>query len=387
MSPATNDAESQGIPVLSLIAAIMAISVVGIGFGHSLPLFSVLLEEYGASDFVIGSNTAFAAISALLCSPFYPRIISLIGLRFFMVISLLIMVVPYLLVHWAGERIWLWFPLRFIFSVGGAGVFAASEIWINGLVPDRIRGKILGVYATCLALGFALGPLIIAKTGYEGFLPFAVGAAVFASAAVPLLFVRAPQFEENEHGSIFDPIKRFPVVFGASAMFAGVESAMLIFLPILALELGYGIGIGAWAVTVYGFGLVAAQLPVGALADRYPAKVVMSVCAIFGAALALTVPVAQTHLYLLFPVLFVWGGAVGGLYTAGLVVVGNTFKGSALAAANTGFVFTYAVGAVLGPFIAGAARWGLGANGLMVVLALVLGAYAVAARRAASSAV
>lgn len=385
MSAATETNEGQPIPLMSLVAAIAAISVVGVGFGHSLPLFSVLLEKYGASDFVIGTNTAFAAISALLCAPFYPRIIAAVGLRLFMVFSLAIMVTPYLLVYWAGERIWLWYPLRFIFSVGGAGVFAASEIWINGLVPDRVRGKMLGIYATCLALGFALGPLIIARTGYEGFVPFAAGAAVFGAAAIPLLFVRAPQFEEDRHGNIFTPIRDYPVAFGAAAMFAGVESAMLIFLPILALELGYGVGVGATAVTVYGLGLVAAQLPVGFLADRFEARRVIAGCALLGAVLALSVPAAQASILLFFPVLFIWGGAVGGLYTAGLVVVGNTFKGSALAAANTGFVFAYAAGAVLGPFIAGAVRYGLGAKGLMVVIAAVLGGYALAARRASTS--
>ncbi len=376
---------SEKLPWLSLAASIAAISVAGAGFGHSLPLFSFLLESYGASDITIGLNTAFAAISALICAPYYPRVIAKIGLRTFILVCLVIMVVPYLLVFWAGDRIALWYPLRFIFSVGGAGLFAASEIWVNGIAPDHLRGKIIGVYATCLALGFALGPLLLNITGYEGFSPFLAGALVFSSAAIPLLFVRAPVVADEDSGSIFGMLFRDPVLFTASAMFAGVEGAMLIFLPVLALEIGHGVGVGAQSLTIYGLGILAAQLPIGQLTDHFAPRRVVAWCAILGAGLALFVPIVQADVVALYAVLFVWGGMVGGLYTAGLVVIGNTFKGTTLAAANTAFVFAYAGGAVLGPLFAGGIRQVFGPQGLAYGIALALGAYAWAAWRSAGT--
>lgn len=384
MRSASND-ENEAIPVLGLAAAIAAISVAGMGFGHSLPLFSVLLETYGASDVTIGLNTAFGAIAALLAAPFYPRVIALLGLKVFLVLCLTIMVVPYLLVYLAGERIIWWYPLRFVFSLGGAGLFAASEIWINGLAPDRIRGRIIGIYSTCLALGFAAGPLILSVTGYDGALPFVVGAAVFASAALPLVLVRAPAIARESTGNIFAAIGKAPVIFGSAAMFAGVESAMLIFLPVLALELGHGVTVGAQALTVYGIGLLVAQVPVGQLADRFAPRRVLTGCAVVGAGFALLVPAVETEVAGLFAVLFIWGGAVGGLYTAGLVVIGNTFKGPQLAAANTGFVFAYAAGAVIGPLVAGIARFAAGPDGLVGCVVLSLALYAWAARRGSAA--
>ncbi|GGY44798.1 MFS transporter [Parvularcula lutaonensis] len=378
---AVSDTGQERIPLVSLIAAIVAISVAGMGFGHSLPLFSFLLDSYGVSDEEIGLQTGVAAISALIGAPFYPRVIARIGLKPFLIICVLIMVIPYLAVFWAGERIWMWYPLRFIFSIGGAGLFAGSEIWINGLAPDRIRGKIIGIYATCLALGFAAGPFILATTGYDGFLPILVGATVFSSAVIPLFFASAPKFDGEHTSGIFAAMKTAPVIFGASAMFAGVESAVLIFLPVLALELNHGVAIGAQSVTVYGLGLLAAQLPVGQLADMFPARRVMTGCAAVGAALACLIPAVQEHVWALFAVLFVWGGAVGGIYTAGLVVIGNRYKGHELAAANTGFVFAYAAGAVIGPIAAGFVRGTLGPNGLLFAVGLSLALYAWAARR------
>ncbi|MEE4213398.1 MAG: MFS transporter, partial [Parvularcula sp.] len=154
-------ADEDRIPILGLAAAIAAITVSGAGFGHSIPLFSVLLERYGASDFVIGANTAFAAVAGVIGAPFYPSVITRIGLKPFMLASLAMMILPYLALFAVGDFVAAWFPLRFIISLGVGALFAGSEIWINGLAPDRIRGKVIGIYGTCLALGFALGPLLL----------------------------------------------------------------------------------------------------------------------------------------------------------------------------------------------------------------------------------
>ncbi|NNU15498.1 MFS transporter [Parvularcula sp. ZS-1/3] len=381
MSASRNQTDEAPIPWLSLTAAIAAISVAGMGFGHSLPLFSVLLETYGASDFEIGLNTAVAAIASLIGAPYYPRIIERIGLRPFLLIALAVMVTPYLLVYLAGDQIIWWYPLRFIFSVGGGALFAGSEIWINAATPDRIRGRVIGLYGTCLALGFALGPLVVDQTGYQGWLPFVVGAGVFSLAAIPLAIAKSPGMAEKSEGNIFKEMFKDRVLFGAAAMFAGVESAMLIFLPILAMEIGHGVSAGAHSLTIYGIGLLAAQTPVGKLCEMFSPGKVLTGCAALGAALAFAVPFVQGELFLLQAVLFLWGGAVGGIYTSGLVELGNRFKGAALSAANTGFVFTYALGAVVGPLAAGAVRGGIGPDGLLYGIALSLGLYAVAAAR------
>lgn len=382
MATTTNEPSADDkVPFWSLAAAISAIGVSGLGFGHSLPLFSVLLESYGASDFEIGLNTAFAAVAALLGSPFYPKLISKWGLRPFLIVALVTMISPYFLVYFAGDQIIWWYPLRFVFAIGGGALFAGAEIWINAIAPDRIRGRVLGIYATCLALGFALGPLIFERTGHEGVLPFLAGVATFAAAGLPILFIAAPRISAESQGNIFAPMLAAPVLFGSAAMFAGTESAMLIFLPILAMELGHGVSIGAFALTVYGVGLVVSQIPVGLLADKYPAGRVMAACASVGAAFACLIPFVQAEVLMLYAVLFIWGGAVGGIYTAGLVVLGNTYKGEALAAANTAFVFTYAAGAVIGPLAAGAARSLFGPDGMIFMIGGVLAFYAVAAVR------
>jgi len=54
-----------------------------------------------------------------------------------------------------------------------------------------------------------------------------------------------------------------------------------------------------------------------------------------------------------WPLLTVWGGSFGGLYTVGLAMVGRRFGPGDLAAANALFAFTYETGTLVGPVFVG----------------------------------
>jgi MFS family permease len=373
-------------PISSLFAAIAAISVAGAGFGHSLPLLSILLEGYGASDTQIGLVSAVTAFGVIVGAPTFPRVIAILGLKPFLIACLGLMTVSYVAIYFAGDRLVLWYPLRFLFGVAGAGLFAASEIWITALAPDRVRGRIIGIYSTCLAFGFALGPLLIDLLGTEGFLPFAAAAMIFLGAAAPIALATAPPPDPPEATrGFFALLPKAPATFSSSAVFAALEAAMLTFLPILAIERGWGPEVGARAITVYGFGILALQFPIGLLSDRIGH--VRSLILLSGAGLAGAVAftAADSAVLPLYVVLFLWGGAIAGLYTVGLTLLGERFPAGQRSAANTGFVFAYGVGAIIGPAVAGVLRDHAGADGVNIFLICFMAAYAtlaVARRRA-----
>ena len=57
---------------------------------------------------------------------------------------------------------------------------------------------------------------------------------------------------------------------------------------------------------------------------------------------------------LLWPLLVLLGGLMGGLYTLSLALIGERFRGADLTRANTAFVMTFQLGAIAGPPYAGA---------------------------------
>ena len=373
---------------LGVIAAIAAISVAGMGFGHSIPLFSVLLERAGASGTENGGAAAAGALAVIFATPFYPRVIRRTGLRPFLLLSVAVMVASYAAIYAVREVVWAWYPIRFLFSMGASGMFVGSEVWINGAATRETRGRLIGLYSTCLAGGFFLGPVLLEQTGYDGSWPFVVGGLVFASAALPILLATAPAAdpEEDRDVRVFPLLRTAPVTFGASTVFGAVESALLVFIPLMVLAAGFGEGASARSVAVYGLGLLAMQYLLGWAASRFGIMRMLTFCALSAAAMAALVPVSDDRLLTLFPVLFFLGGMVQGISTVGLVLLGDRFEGPKLAAASTGYATAWGLGAVLGPVVAGGVRDAAGFDAVFAGLVVVLGLYAaatVARRRAA----
>ncbi len=50
----------------------------------------------------------------------------------------------------------------------------------------------------------------------------------------------------------------------------------------------------------------------------------------------------------LWPVLFIAGGAISGIYTLGVILMGQDFRGQTLAYVSTGFAMAYAAGSIVG---------------------------------------
>jgi MFS family permease len=102
-------------------------------------------------------------------------------------------------------------------------------------------------------------------------------------------------------------------------------------------------------------GNVLLQLPIGMLADRRDGqhgRMLLILMAAASAAGFLLLPMVLGS-YAAWPLLTIWGGSFGGLYTVGLAMVGRRFGANDLTAANALFAFTYETGTLVGPIIIG----------------------------------
>jgi MFS family permease len=100
--------------------------------------------------------------------------------------------------------------------------------------------------------------------------------------------------------------------------------------------------------------------------DRRRLLIAAGLIATAAAALA---PFAFGSCLLRWPVMFVWGGAAVALYTIGLVLLGERFRGGELASANAAFIMMYNLGWLLGPPIAGYAMQLWRPHGFIAVIA------------------
>jgi MFS family permease len=341
----------------SLIAAISAISAVGIAMGLGLPLLSIILEKRGIASTLIGLNAAMAGVASMIAAPVTTMIAHRFGVARTMMLAIVVAAASAICFYYATD-FWMWFPLRFTFHGATTTMFILSEFWINEAAPPRRRGLVLGIYATVLAIGFAMGPLLFSALGSDGILPFLVGAAIILLAIIPIFIARneSPALDEKPDRHFFHYIFLVPTATAAVFAFGAVSAGGLSLFPIYALRSALSEAQAAILLTVMGFGNMAFQIPLGMISDRmHDRRPLLTGMAVLGVIGSLTLPFLVHNWMMMAVVLFFWGGCVSGLYTIGLAHLGARLSGADLAAANAAFIFCYAVGTVAGPQGIGAA--------------------------------
>ena len=360
-----------------LVAAIGSIAGVGLGFSITLPLLALTLEDRGISSTWIGINTAFWGLSSLAITPFVSRIAARLGTAQALALSILALAAALPLFYLSP--FWLWFPLRLVAGAALTTTFVLSEFWINVAAPPGKRGVVMGIYATVLSIGFAMGPVILFFTGTHGMVPFVVGAAVLAVGTLPVLSALgvAPKLTEGHRTSFVRFLFLAPVATGAALLFGAIESGAFSLLPLYGQRVGHArdvvimLGIG---VTI---GNILLQMPMGLLSDRMDRRKLLFAIASFGLMGAGLLPVVSADFWPFMLALTVWGGVVGSLYTVGLAHLGSRFTGEDLAAANAAFIFCYSLGGLVGPATIGAAMDAYDPQGFAVAVACFFAAYLV----------
>jgi predicted MFS family arabinose efflux permease len=100
-------------------------------------------------------------------------------------------------------------------------------------------------------------------------------------------------------------------------------------------------------------------------------RTLLAICAGSGILGAVLTPLLVGNPLLLYALLFLWGGMVMGIYTTGLTLLGQRFKGAELANANAAYVMLYATGLLAGPTVEGAALDIWNPHGLMLVVGAI----------------
>lgn len=357
---------------LSLLAILSTCTAFAIGMGLTLPLLSLLLEARGYPGVVNGLNLATAGLAAFAITPLVPRLIRRFGTAGYLSGSLALAATA-LLALYAVPSLWLWFPARFVLSIGLNGLFVASEFWINQLADESNRGRYISYYGAATAGGFGVGPLILWIFGANGIMPFLLGSGMLLLAIVPVFLARsaAPRLDPEPGPSVLTALRIAPSVLAAGLVFGVLDAGLGGLLPVYAVRSGYSESLAALAITANSMGCIVFQWPLGRLADRMDRATLMMICAAVSAASAVATPFVVDIPWLIYPLLFVWGGMMLGIYTVGLTLVGQRFKGTQLASANAAYVMLYAAGLLAGPAVEGVALDAWNPHGLMAVLATV----------------
>ncbi|MEI6985309.1 MAG: MFS transporter [Rhodospirillaceae bacterium] len=376
------------------LGAVMVSAVaVGLTVGMTIPLVALSMEAAGAGAWLIGVNAAMPAVAVLVTAPLVPRLVCAIGMVPAAVVGCLVSALALALFPVLGS-VPAWFVLRFAVGFGLAVQWVVNETWLCRAANSSSRGRLVGLYATMWCGGIAVGPLLLQFTGIDGVLPFVVAAVLILLATLPPMLARyslpplPPLPPCPASGGQFSVLVWSEVFFAApAAVFAGfttgfVEISLFTLLPLYTGAAGVERPLALLTVSVLAVGGLVCQVPLGWLADRVGSSRVLRFAAGFSLAavvgLDLVLGATAGVEWGLWPLLFLWGGAISAFYTLGLIEIAHKFPPERLAHANVMFIMVYTIGTIAGPAVSGALLDMWPGHGLPVVLALVFGLYLVA---------
>jgi MFS family permease len=366
-------------------AVLSSVLSVGLALGVSMPLVSLRLEAWGYGSFAIGVMAAMPAIGVLLGAGLASRLASMLGTANLMRLCL-----------WGGSisvgllallpHYWIWLVLRLMLGVILTMVFILGESWINQLVTENLRGKLVALYGSCYALSQLGGPVLLGAIGTGHDYGFWIGTALLAVSPLVLLGRTGAPSAEESHVSLRDLggfCRELPAIAWAIALFAGFEAMILTLLPVYCLQQGFTPEIALAMVSTVVVGDALLQLPIGALADRISRRALFSGCALALMLSSLAIPVFIDTIAI-WPLWVLFGASAGGLFTLSLILIGERYRDDALVRANAHVAQLWGVGCLLGPLAAGAgSQWVSGQALPLLMAAGAMGLVVLSRRREA----
>jgi MFS family permease len=361
------------INLRNVVAACAAVCVFTISLGEAFPLLSLTMESWGTESEIIGLNAATSPVGILLAGVVVPRLAHTFGAKrvaIFMAIATGLIFLAYP----TFPTLWAWFPLRLLQGLFVGTLFALSEAWILA-AAGHLRGRVVGIYATCMSATFGIGPIIIGWVGIEGYAAFAIGAVVLFLAIIPISIVSVPadNAERREHVSMLRFVPKAPLLLAAIYVHAIFDGGMLGFLSIYGVRNGMSLEAAALLVTAWAVGNVFFQIPIGWIADRTSKRGTIIACVVGTSICLAATPFAIDSVWI-WPLLLVAGAAGFGIYTVGLAELGDRFSGADLVAGTASFSSAFGLGALTGAVLCGFAMDIVGPHGFPgSLLAVFLG--------------
>jgi MFS family permease len=226
------------------------------------------------------------------------------------------------------------------------------ESWLNERSTPENRGLVLSIYSAITLGALCVGQLLI---GYsDSFLVLiALAAMLLASGAIPVGLTRSPAPEPIPTMSfnLREVYEASHVAVVGVFMVGLVTSGIWTLGPIIAQSQGLTqseVGI-FMAITILGG--AAFQLPLGRMSDRRDRRQVVILAAFTGAIVAqLAILFSGIHQYVLFGLMFVFGGATLPLYS---ILLAHANDNSRLPLIQVGSVvlLSHSLGAMIGPLL------------------------------------
>lgn len=265
-----------------------------------------------------------------------------------------------------------WILFRLVFGFAMAGLYVVVESWLNDMVSNANRGRVMAIYMVVSMGGLAVGQLTIGLGDALEPTLFIVAGAVMTLAVAPisLSINDAPFFELPPRPRYRDLWTAAPLGV-ITAVGAGVANGALIGMAgVYATQVGLSGGqIGAF-VAAAAFGSVALQWPIGQMSDSIGRRRSILLVTFGAMAVGLVAPYLEQG-WPLIVAMFLLGGLSYPMYSLALSHVVDVLPPGQAVTGSVAVVFLTGVGSIFGPLTASLAMDGLGPDGFFWAISFV----------------
>jgi len=358
--------------LIAVVALILASAAIQAAVGFNTVLFPVRLETYGFSKGLIGLCLAFEMGAVLAVVGSIDKILARLGLLGTMLIATGLRLVMLVLLA-SSRSLPIWCLGVFSFGIGTYLCLISLQTWLNGLPLGRLRGLVSGCYSSALSLGTASGPILfnqVVSTESNQVFQANMIIVLFALVLIVPCIGQSPLMTNQGRLRLGYVIRmaKIPMVssFVGGVTFFGLPA----FLTLYGLMNGMSLKNASLLLTAFMLGSVSLGLAIATFSGKAKRTLVTISCVLVGVICAIYLPLAIYNYGIALFLLFVWGGAAGGIYAMGLATVGDLFRQEDQVSANVAYSILDNVGGIVGVLLIGTLMGSGIADGIVYVIVL-----------------
>jgi MFS family permease len=304
-------------PLVSITSIVLSMTMMALGSGLMFAYIPFALAQNGYPAWIAGSAvTAIAAGGIIGCLIAGPIIRRVGHARAFACCAALVVLSASIIALNIDPENWLF--ARFLYGLASNGNFIVTQSWLNHSSDNSWRGKAISVFYMAYVVGVGTGAFIF------GFLPdngasAPVLAIMFAAAGIlPIGLTRlaTPPPPERVDIDLKKTWKISPVGLIGIAASGGLSMLVQGFTPIYAAANNLGQRDIALLMFLMQLGMLAIQLPLGAISDRIDRRYVLVTTCLLACVLATGAAIIPFNGLLLTVLIFAaWSGATETIYS------------------------------------------------------------------------
>lgn len=343
--------------------------------GAASILFPVTLKATGSfSNSIIGAILSAETASIILLSPLIGTIIGKIGIVGSVIIGSLgriAVVIPLIYT----DNPYAWLAGIFIYGISSNLIGIAYQTWIGSANLKSKRGLVMAMYLGGMSCGLALGPVILNIFGAsaERAIGFFIVAGLSLSSLIPVIFLLKckPPFKGGSKPRILFIIKNGKKIMFGAFMGGVIMWGIPAFMTIYGMSAGMSQAEAAILLTMFQLGGFIAGPIISWISDKFNDRHNVVILSFFASLLcSFFLPIAIKILFFAYLLLFIWGGAVQGVYSGCMTLLGDLFRREDQMSASVAFTQVKAIGGLIGVSFIGLSMDWASSEGMVYVIVI-----------------